>query len=133
MRPRRRADPPFSSMARICLQCGADLGCQEPLETGDLKFDRYGDTTWKGEFVHLTTPERRIVFTLLQGEGQQVTTEALMNAIYGEDADLRNQQVVYVWVCRLRKKFRAVDPDFNHIKSSGKGRRMGDTGFRWVV
>jgi len=119
----------------ICLCCGADLTDQEPRELGDLRLDSYGDSYYKNTPIHLTRTERIIVISLIKADGQFITYEGLKNRIYGPDserAETCDNNIISVWINRIRKRFAEADPNFDRIETAGRGRWAGGM-VRWKL
>ncbi len=127
-------------MASLCLCCGADLDEQKPIEYGGVKFDSYGDITFKGVLLDLSAYERRVLGAIVKAEGQFVNAEAIKNILYGEEkAETVNSNVIQVLVCRIRKKMREIDPSQRWIVGDDKrggwwsqGERSG-RGYRLIA
>jgi two-component system, OmpR family, response regulator ChvI len=82
--------------------------------------------TWKGLAVDLTVTEFLLVKALAQRPGHVKNRDQLMDAAYGESIYV-DDRTIDSHVKRLRKKFRAVDPDFSHIETLyGVGYRYKD-------
>lgn len=81
---------------------------------------------WDGKPVTLTVTEFLIFQALAQRPGIVKTREALMDAAY-DDQVYVDDRTIDSHIKRLRKKFRAVDPDFNAIETLyGVGYRFRD-------
>jgi DNA-binding response OmpR family regulator len=79
-----------------------------PVRTGDLSIDLSQRTvTLRGEYVDLTPTERRLMLALARHIGRVLTTEQLLNQVWGVgySTDVR---LVQVNISRLRLK---VEPD----------------------
>lgn len=94
-----------------------DGGARDVLVRGDLAVDqdRYL-CTWKGDPVKLTVTELLILQSLAYRAGYVKTRDQLMTAAYGADA-MANDRVIDSHIKRMRRKFRAVDPDFSAIET----------------
>jgi two-component system, OmpR family, response regulator ChvI len=87
------------------------------LERGNLVMDQERHTcTWKGENVTLTVTEFLILFALAQRPGVVKSRNALMDAAY-DDQVYVDDRTIDSHIKRLRKKFKAVDVDFNMIET----------------
>ncbi|MYZ47961.1 response regulator transcription factor [Propylenella binzhouense] len=87
------------------------------LERGALVMDQDRHTcTWKGENVTLTVTEFLILFALAQRPGVVKSRNALMDAAY-DDQVYVDDRTIDSHIKRLRKKFKAVDEDFNMIET----------------
>ena len=71
---------------------------------------------WRGEPVELTVTEFLIVEGLAQRTGHVKSRDQLMDAAYGEHIYV-DDRTIDSHIKRLRKKFRAVDPDFDQIET----------------
>ena len=89
---------------------------------------------WRGDQVDLTLTEFTIVFFLVARPGADVTYRQIYDLVrgkdfiagYGPDGFRSN---VRSFIKRIRKKFREVDPDFDHIENyPGFGYRWRDEG-----
>lgn len=112
---------------KACPKCGTSLEQIEPsAEVGDLSLSLYGDCWWKGKSVRLTTGELAMVHLLVTEPGTYFTVEALNNVRGAEESSGNGAAVL---ICRIRGKFRAVDPGFDAIQSD---RAKASRGYRWV-
>lgn len=72
--------------------------------------------TWKGKSVDLTVTEFLLVKALAQRIGHVKSRDQLMDAAYGESIYV-DDRTIDSHIKRLRKKFRAVDPNFEQIET----------------
>ena len=87
------------------------------LERGQLEMDPERHTcTWKGEPVTLTVTEFLILQALAQRPGVVKSRNALMDAAY-DDQVYVDDRTIDSHIKRLRKKFKAVDDDFDMIET----------------
>ena len=87
------------------------------LERGLLKMDPERHTcTWKNDPVTLTVTEFLILQALAQRPGVVKSRNALMDAAY-DDQVYVDDRTIDSHIKRLRKKFRAIDPEFNQIET----------------
>jgi two-component system, OmpR family, response regulator ChvI len=87
------------------------------LERGSLVMDQERHTcTWKGQRVTLTVTEFLILFALAQRPGVVKSRNALMDAAY-DDQVYVDDRTIDSHIKRLRKKFKAVDDDFDMIET----------------
>jgi two-component system response regulator ChvI len=87
------------------------------LERGTLTMDQERHTcTWCGQNVTLTVTEFLILFALAQRPGVVKSRNALMDAAY-DDQVYVDDRTIDSHIKRLRKKFKAVDDDFNMIET----------------
>ena len=87
------------------------------LERGQLRMDPERHTcTWKGEPVTLTVTEFLILQALAQRPGVVKSRDALMDAAY-DDQVYVDDRTIDSHIKRLRKKFKAVDDDFDMIET----------------
>ena len=105
----RRAQP---REAGVATQTGADA-----LERGALVMDRERHTcTWKGAPVTLTVTEFLILYSLAQRAGVVKSRNSLMDAAY-DDQVYVDDRTIDSHIKRLRKKFKAVDSNFDMIET----------------
>jgi two-component system response regulator ChvI len=84
---------------------------------GDLALDGSRHScTWKGEPVELTVTEFLLVKALAQRPGHVKSRDVLMDAAYGEHVYV-DDRTIDSHIKRLRKKFKAVDPEFAQIET----------------
>ena len=84
---------------------------------GDLVLDETKHTcTWKGKPVQLTVTEFLLVKTLAVRPGMVKNRDQLIDAAYGENIYV-DDRTIDSHVKRVRKKFRAVDDDFQQIET----------------
>ena len=97
------------------------------LERGRLAMDPARHrTTWNGEPVTLTVTEFLILETLAQRPGIVKTRNQLMDAAYHDDIYV-DDRTIDSHIKRLRRKFRAVDPEFDAIETLyGAGYRFSE-------
>jgi two-component system response regulator ChvI len=89
----------------------------QSLERGQLVMDQERHTcTWKGEPVVLTVTEFLILHALAQRPGVVKSRDALMDAAYDEQVYV-DDRTIDSHIKRLRKKFKAVDDDFDMIET----------------
>ncbi|WP_425229634.1 response regulator [Sphingomonas sp.] len=98
-----------------------------PIERGRLSMDPARHrTTWAGGAVTLTVTEFLILETLAQRPGIVKTRNQLMDAAYQDDIYV-DDRTIDSHIKRLRRKFRAVDPQFDSIETLyGAGYRFSD-------
>ena len=90
---------------------------QKSLERGQLVMDQERHTcTWKSEPVTLTVTEFLILHALAQRPGVVKSRDALMDAAYDEQVYV-DDRTIDSHIKRLRKKFKAVDDDFEMIET----------------
>lgn len=98
------------------------------LERGQLVMDQERHTcTWKGQPVTLTVTEFLILHALAQRPGVVKSRDALMDAAYDEQVYV-DDRTIDSHIKRLRKKFKAVDENFEMIETLyGVGYRFSET------
>jgi two-component system response regulator ChvI len=90
---------------------------KEVLERGPLRVDPERHTcTWKDAPVSLTITEFLILQALISRPGIVKSRDSLMDAAY-DDQVYVDDRTIDSHVKRLRKKFRAVDSDFDLIET----------------
>ncbi len=72
--------------------------------------------SWKGQPIDLTVTEFLLVRALAQRPGHVKNRDQLMDAAYGEHVYV-DDRTIDSHIKRLRKKFKAVDPDFSQIET----------------
>lgn len=110
-----------------CPKCGYDLEALHAFELGGLRVEYDGAIIlWRGQRVALTQAERLIVLALGRAGGAIVKRHILAEAsgYEGEDHALN---VVSVYVCKIKNKFRDVDASFDRIETVWRD------GVRWRV
>lgn len=92
-------------------------GPSQSLERGQLVMDQERHTcTWKGAPVILTVTEFLILHSLAQRPGVVKSRDALMDAAYDEQVYV-DDRTIDSHIKRLRKKFKAVDGEFDMIET----------------
>ncbi|OXT02046.1 DNA-binding response regulator [Notoacmeibacter marinus] len=87
------------------------------MERGQLVMDQERHTcTWKNEPVTLTVTEFLILHALAQRPGVVKSRDALMDAAYDEQVYV-DDRTIDSHIKRLRKKFKAVDDEFDMIET----------------
>ncbi len=74
------------------------------------------ECTWKGQPIDLTVTEFLLVKALAQRPGHVKSRDQLMDAAYGEHVYV-DDRTIDSHIKRVRKKFKAADPDFAHIET----------------
>jgi two-component system, OmpR family, response regulator ChvI len=97
------------------------------IERGQLVMDQERHTcTWSGQPVTLTVTEFLILHALAQRPGVVKSRDALMDAAY-DDQVYVDDRTIDSHIKRLRKKFKAVDDDFDMIETLyGVGYRFSE-------
>ncbi len=105
-----------------------DADADPPIERGDLVLDSARHLcAWAGKPVNLTVTEFLIVKSLAFRPGHVKSRDQLMDAAYGEHIYV-DDRTIDSHIKRLRKKFRAVVPEFDQIETLyGIGYRYRDT------
>ncbi|MCB1530820.1 MAG: response regulator transcription factor [Rhodospirillales bacterium] len=81
---------------------------------------------WKGEPVNLTVTEYLLVKSLAQRPGHVKNRDQLIDMAYGENIYV-DDRTIDSHIKRVRKKFKALDPEFDHIETLyGIGYRYKD-------
>jgi two-component system response regulator ChvI len=94
-----------------------EVDAAKVLERGLLRMDPERHTcTWKGEPVTLTVTEFLILHSLAQRPGVVKSRDALMDSAYDEQVYV-DDRTIDSHIKRLRKKFKAVDDDFEMIET----------------
>ena len=89
----------------------------EPIRRGRLELDpARHQVTWNGRPVSLTVTEFLILEALAQRPGVVKSRNQLMDAAYHDDVYV-DDRTVDSHIKRLRRKFRAVDPEFAAIET----------------
>jgi len=89
----------------------------EPIRRGRLELDpARHQVTWNGLAVSLTVTEFLILEALAQRPGVVKSRNQLMDAAYHDDVYV-DDRTVDSHIKRLRRKFRAVDPEFAAIET----------------
>ena len=98
------------------------------LERGALSMDQERHTcTWNAKPVTLTVTEFLILFALANRPGVVKSRNALMDAAY-DDQVYVDDRTIDSHIKRLRKKFKAVDQEFEMIETLyGVGYRFKET------
>ncbi|MEJ8569096.1 proteobacterial dedicated sortase system response regulator [Elongatibacter sediminis] len=95
---------------------------EQMLERGPLRFSvERMEVSWNGEPVDLTVTEFWIIHSLIRHPGHVRTRQQLM-----DDANvLVDDQTITSHIKRIRRKFLAVDPDFDRLDT------VYGAGYRW--
>lgn len=73
-------------------------------------------STWKGQAVNLTVTEYLLLKALALRPGHVKNRDQLIDMAYGENIYV-DDRTIDSHIKRIRKKFRAVDQEFNHIET----------------
>jgi two-component system response regulator ChvI len=94
-----------------------DPGSEPAIERGALVLDPGRHLcTWKGASVSLTVTEFLILKALAQHPGHVKSRNQLLDAAYDDEAYV-DDRTIDSHIKRMRKKFRAVDAEFNGIET----------------
>jgi len=96
-----------------------------------LRFDT-NRALWTGQAVDLTLTEFRILTLLAEKAGQDVGYREIYDLVHGKDFIAGHGSDGYrtnvrTFIKRIRKKFRDVDPGFDHIEN------YASFGYRWTA
>jgi two-component system response regulator ChvI len=107
---------------------GTPEGKKEALVRGKLALDpQRHECTWDSRAVRLTVTEFLILQALAQRPGFVKSRDSLMDAAY-DDQVYVDDRTIDSHIKRLRKKFKAVDDDFDSIETLyGVGYRYRET------
>lgn len=96
---------------------GSPKAAGEKIERGNLELDDARHLcTWKGKPVNLTVTEYLLVKALAQRPGHVKNRDQLIDMAYGENIYV-DDRTIDSHIKRVRKKFKQVDDDFNHIET----------------
>ena len=116
----------ISSLLRINearIQSGSGSGTAKMV--GDLSVDQEALlVSWNGEPINLSGTEFRMLAKLVRIPGHAVSYDTLMNATM---QSLVTNNTINTHMRNIRKKFEAIDPEFDCIKSEY------GFGYRWSV
>jgi two-component system response regulator ChvI len=106
---------------------GSGAPAEPPIVRGSLVLDPGRHVcTWKDKEVSLTVTEFLLLKSLAQRPGMVKSRDNLMDAAYGENVYV-DDRTIDSHVKRLRKKFKTIDGEFNHIETLyGLGYRYRD-------
>jgi two-component system response regulator ChvI len=95
----------------------ATSGSEEQIVRGHLKLDDAKHLcTWKDEPVSLTVTEYLLIKALAERPGHVRNRDQLIDMAYGENIYI-DDRTVDSHIKRVRKKFKDLDPEFNHIET----------------
>ena len=102
----------------------------EPVTSGPLLLPQRRPAQWRGHDIGLTVAEQRIVGLLVAHAGQPVTYRAIYDQVHyagfvAGDGERGFKLNVRTMVKRMRRKFEAIDPDFQAIRS------IAGLGYAW--
>jgi two-component system, OmpR family, response regulator ChvI len=97
----------------------------------ELRFDT-SRATWAGESLDLTLTEFKILVLLAEKAGQDVGYRDIYDLVHGKDFVAGHGAEGYranvrTFIKRIRRKFRDVDPSFDHIQN------YAGFGYRWTA
>ena len=107
----------------VCPNCGTDLERFEPVSAGDLEFSTF-EAKWKGHKVPLRPSGRLLLSAIVRAHGVPMSNSALIEAL-GCDDSRDPGNIVKVQLCRVRRAFERIDPDFHAIET------VWGIGYRW--
>jgi two-component system response regulator ChvI len=87
---------------------------------------------WAGKTIDLTLTEFKILLLLIDKAGQDVGYRDIYDLVHGKDFVAGHGAEGYranvrTFIKRIRKKFRDIDPDFDHIQN------YAGFGYRWTA
>jgi two-component system, OmpR family, response regulator ChvI len=96
-----------------------------------LRFDTHR-AVWAGRTVDLTLTEFKILTLLAEQAGQDIGYREIYDLVHGKDFIAGHGSEGYranvrTFIKRIRKKFRDVDPSFDHIEN------YAGFGYRWTA
>ena len=95
----------------------SDEEMERRIERGDLVIDSARHSVlWKGQPVALTVTELLIIESLVDRAGIVKSRNQLLDAAYKEDVFV-DDRTIDSHIKRIRRKFRAVDPEFDSIET----------------
>ncbi len=95
----------------------AEAAADKALLRGLLNLDPTRHScSWKGEPVTLTVTEFLLLYALAQRPGHVKSRDQLMDAAYDENVYV-DDRTIDSHIKRLRKKFKAIDPEFDAIET----------------
>ncbi|WP_431859846.1 response regulator transcription factor [Azospirillum sp.] len=107
-------------LRRESLARDKEAGVAEPgqvLTRGSMVLDGARHAcTWRGQPIDLTVTEFLLVKALAQRPGHVKSRDQLMDAAYGEHVYV-DDRTIDSHIKRLRKKFKAIDPEFSQIET----------------
>jgi two-component system response regulator ChvI len=97
----------------------------------ELRFDTHR-ANWAGELLDLTLTEFKIVALMAMRPGEDVSYREIYDLVHGKDFNAGYGTEGYranvrTFIKRIRKKFRDVDPEFEHIHN------YAGFGYRWTA
>ncbi len=116
-------------LRRAELERGANSGSEEAMRRGSLTLNMARhQCTWRDAPLDLTVTEFLLLKSLASRPGHVKNRDQLIDAAYGENIYV-DDRTIDSHIKRLRKKFRAVDPEFSEIETLyGVGYRYRDSG-----
>lgn len=92
-------------------------GSRKALTCGDLELDvDFHTARWAGQDIGVTRMEMDLLISLTEYPGMVKSRESLMNDIHDENIYV-DDRTIDSHMKRLRRKIRAVDPEFDAIKT----------------
>jgi DNA-binding response OmpR family regulator len=111
----------------LCPNCGYDFTLVgELVEIGPLTIEHGKIIRWKGEHIGLGVNERLMLVALARLNGAIIKRPALAELV-GYEGEGSRSNYVAVYMNRLNKRFRAVDPSFDQIQN------VRGEGVRWRI
>ena len=96
-----------------------------PLQMGPLSLDAERlEVRWNGHNIVVTVTEFRMVQAFASRPGVVLTRDRLLDLVRGDDSVVA-QRIIDTYVRRLRRKFEAVDAEFDRIET------VIGAGYRW--
>lgn len=112
-------------MSSVCPNCGCDLELLRSFTLGPLSVFNGAIVKWKDRRVRFTPAERLIVLALARAGGATIRRTVLAE-VAGYEGD-QPESLTSVWLCKINKRFRKVDPSFAAIET------LRGVGVRWAV
>ncbi|HZX85909.1 MAG TPA: winged helix-turn-helix domain-containing protein, partial [Reyranella sp.] len=102
----------------------------EPVICGPLLLPQRRPAQWRGHAIGLTVVEQKIVALLVANAGQPVSYRAIYDQVHyagfvAGDGERGFKLNVRTMIKRMRRKFQAIDPGFQAIRS------IAGLGYAW--
>jgi DNA-binding response OmpR family regulator len=110
---------------RSCDCCGSIIDDGRlVIEQGELVINReFQAVSWRGQKIRMTSQQFQCLELLVLRSGRLVPRYSFFISILDEDCDDKQLDVI---VCRLRDKFKKVDPEFDRLST------IWGRGFTWL-
>lgn len=110
------------SVLQYCPRCGWVDNESGPLVFGNVAILESQQIQFEGQIVDLTPRLLEVSSKLIRAKGRPISNGIMAEAL---NIEIYDNSIAAI-ICRVRKKFREIDPNFDQIITGGRNRE-----YRW--